>query len=207
MRRLKRIVIKAMVVLLVGWAASSAAIAEEPSGGLSPELLAELRAGGLNIFFRHGKTPNYSDPDDSDLDNCATQRNLSKEGIDQSIAIGEAIRELGLPIGIVRASPYCRCIDTAWHAFGRVEKDRALRLSGKEPDQDAGEVKVWRHLRNMARILPMPGTNSFFVSHGTVGEVFGTGYLDEGEAVVVRPDGKGGWRPVARIKSDEWRAM
>jgi phosphohistidine phosphatase SixA len=205
MRPLQRVI--ALAGLVLALIATSAPFAEEPQKGLSPELLAELRTGGLNIFFRHGRTPNYSDPDDTNLDNCATQRNLSKEGIDQSVAIGEAIRELEIPIGIVRASPYCRCVDTAWHAFGRVERDRALRLSGKEPDQDAGEVKAWRHLRNMGEILPMPGTNSFFVSHGTVGEVFGTGYLDEGEAVVVRPDGKGGWRPVARIKSDEWRPL
>ena len=43
------------------------------------------------------------------------------------------------------------------------------------------------------------------MSHGTVGEVFGAGYLDEGEAVIVKPDGKGGWNLIGRVKSDQWR--
>ncbi len=177
--------------------------AQKP-GGLPAELLAKLRKGGFNIFFRHGLTPNYADPDGSQLDNCATQRNLSKEGIEQAMAMGATFRELELPIGIVRASPFCRCMDTAWHAFGRFERDMNIRLNGDNPDFHPAEIKLWRNIRNIAKILPMPGTNSIFVSHGTVGEVFGAGYLSEGEAVIVEPDGAGSWRLIARVKAEEW---
>ncbi len=191
--------------IAVAQTTTPAASGAEQAGGLPAELLARLRKGGLHIFFRHGLTPNYSDPDGTQLDNCATQRNLSKEGIEQAMAIGEAFRELEIPTGIVRASPFCRCMDTAWHAFGRFERDMNIRLNGDNPDFHPAEIKIWRNIRNIAKILPMPGTNSIFMSHGTVGEVFGAGYLAEGEAVIVEPDGTGGWDLVARVKADEWR--
>ena len=173
------------------------------------ELLAKLRLGGFSIFFRHSLTPNYKDPADKDLDvslpgDCSHQRNLSAEGIAQAHAIGEAFREQEIPIGIVRASPMCRSYDTAWYAFGRYERDRSMKLNGTNPEQDPPEGKIWANIRNIAKIPPQPMTNSIFVSHGTVGEVFGAGYLDEGEAVVIEADGKGSWRVIARVKADQW---
>jgi broad specificity phosphatase PhoE len=169
-------------------------------------LLAQLRKGGFLIFFRHGLTPNYADPGgDPSFDTCSSQRNLSKEGIEQAKAIGEGFRELDIPLGIVRASPYCRCMDTAWHAFGRGERDMGLRLAGSNIDSDKVEARRYRDMRNLAKILPLPGTNSVFVSHGSAGEVFGAGYLDEGEAVIVQPDGAGSWKLIGRVKSTQWR--
>ncbi len=185
---------------------------DAPPAPITPELLGQLRQGGFNIFFRHGITPNQKDPIEDEVDDprpadCSHQRNLSGEGIAQSRAIGAAFRELEIPIGIVRASPMCRSSDTAWYAFGRYERDFSLKLHGTEPDRDPPEGKIWANIRNIAEILPMPGTNSIFVSHGTVGEVFGAGYLEEGEAVIVKPDGNGNWQLIARVKSDQWRSL
>ena len=199
--------------LLLGTLMSSHSRAEDPKPTpIAADLVAELKHGGFNIFFRHGITPNYKDPLSDDQDNprhtdCSYQRNLSDEGIAQARAIGLAFRELEFPVGIVRASPMCRSMDTAWYAFGRYERDFALKLNGTNPENDPPEAKIWKHMRNIAKILPMPGTNSIFLSHGTAGEVFGAGYLDEGEAVLVKPDGAGNWKLIARVKSDQWRAQ
>lgn len=198
------------LVILVAMTVPS--LADEPkiaSTVPSPALLKQLRAGGYLILFRHAKTPNYKDPSEQDPDdpqpgNCSNQRNLSAEGIEQARAIGRAFRDLEIPYGIVRASPYCRTMDTAWYAFGRFERDRTLLLHGTEPEKDPPEGKIWRDIRNLAKLAPLPGTSSVFVSHGTIGEVFGAGYLDEGEAVIVKPDSKGGWSLIARVKSDQW---
>lgn len=173
---------------------------------IAPGLLGKLKKGGYLLFFRHGLTPSYDDPGGgAELGNCSTQRNLSKEGIAQTRAMGEAFRDLDIPIGIVRSSPYCRAMDSAWHAFGRAERDMNLRLSGTVIAVDTAEAKRYRVMRNLAKILPLPGTNSVFMSHGSAGEVFGVGFLDEGEAAIVKPDGKGGWVYIARVKSDQWR--
>ena len=206
----KRLVLVAMLFTVL---ASAQLMAEEPKVplGIDTALMSKLRQGGLLIFFRHGLTPNYKDaldrdPDDPLPGNCSHQRNLSADGIDQSRAIGEAFRDLEIPLGIVRASPMCRSYDTAWYAFGRFERDRNMLLHGTNPEKDPPEAKIWKNIRNIARIPPLPMTNSVFVSHGTVGEVFGAGYLEEGEAVIVEPDGKGAWRLLARVKSDQWKA-
>jgi hypothetical protein len=196
--------------LTLGGAGAPLSAEEAKPSVIAPELLAELRQGGFNIYFRHALTPNYKDaidrdPDDPRPGDCSYQRNLSAEGIEQSRAIGLAFRELEIPVGISRASPMCRTMDTAWYAFGRYERDMALLLHGTEPKNDPPEAKVWAHLNAIAKILPMPGTNSVFSSHGTVGEAFGAGYLEEGEAILVKPGGKGGWSLIRRVKSNEWR--
>ena len=183
----------------------------KPPQPIPAELIGQLREGGFNIFFRHGLTPNYKDPLDKDINDprgtdCSNQRNLSAEGIEQSKATGEAFRDLDIPVGIVRASPMCRSMDTAWYAFGRYERDYLLKLNGTNPDVDPPERKIWRNIRQIAKTLPMPGTNSIYLSHGTVGEALGAGYLDEGEAVIVKPDGHGNWQLIARVKSDQWMA-
>lgn len=190
-------------------AQDAAAAAEEKPTPIAVELLAKLRQGGFLIFFRHGLTPNMKDPIDTEPDDprpadCAHQRNLNGEGIEQARAIGEAFRELEIPVGVVRASPMCRSADTAWYAFGRNERDRTLLGHGTDPKIDPFEAKVYRNIRNVAKIPPMPLTNSVFVGHGNLGEIFGGKHLAEGEAVIVEPDGKGAWRTVARVKSDQW---
>ena len=47
-----------------------------------------LSDGGKLIFIRHAYAPGIGDPDNFDLSNCSSQRNLNDEGIEQSINIG-----------------------------------------------------------------------------------------------------------------------
>ncbi|HET7524673.1 MAG TPA: histidine phosphatase family protein [Burkholderiaceae bacterium] len=71
--------------------------------------------------FRHGKTDlSTTDADRGSLANCAAQRILSAQGRQQMTDIGQQVRRLGIPVGTVLASPYCRTLDTAKPAFGRV---------------------------------------------------------------------------------------
>ena len=169
---------------------------------LTNELLAQLRQGGFIIYFRHGETPNYKDPNEGNLEDCAQQRNLSVDGRAQVRAIGQAFRELEIPLGVVRASPFCRCLDTARLAFGRVEKDASLLSNGE--DNEPGENARIAYLKNIMKIPPWPGTNTVFVGHGTPPKLLGADhYHAEGEAAIFRPTPKGP-AYVASIKSDEW---
>ena len=47
-----------------------------------------LNEGGKLIFIRHAYAPGGGDPDNFDISNCASQRNLNEEGIEQSKRIG-----------------------------------------------------------------------------------------------------------------------
>ena len=59
----------------------------------------------------------YGDPENFVLNDCSTQRNLSEKGIQQSKKIGEFFRVNKIEIDAVLSSEWCRCKDTAFHAF------------------------------------------------------------------------------------------
>ena len=81
------------------------------------ELISNLQSGGNIVFIRHAIAPGSGDPNNIDLNDCRTQRNLSEEGINQSKKIGELFIENNIPIDKVLSSEWCRCKDTAKYAF------------------------------------------------------------------------------------------
>lgn len=96
-------------------AAIAAAASEEA-------LWALLRTGTQAVLLRHAATePGLGDPPGYRLEECATQRNLSEAGREESRRIGAAFRRQAVPVGRVLSSRWCRCLETARLAFGRVE--------------------------------------------------------------------------------------
>lgn len=82
-------------------------------------LIETLQQGGLVILIRHTATePGLGDPSNFTLDDCSTQRNLSEKGRDQARQLGTWFVSQGIPVGDVRTSQWCRCVDTAQLAFG-----------------------------------------------------------------------------------------
>ena len=77
----------------------------------------ELKVGGKIIMIRHAYAPGSGDPEKFSIKDCSTQRNLSKKGIEQSKSIGDFFKKNNIPIDIVLSSEWCRCKDTAFHAF------------------------------------------------------------------------------------------
>ena len=88
-----------------------------PSTFSSDELILKLQSGGNIVFIRHALAPGNGDPDNIDLNDCKTQRNLNKTGIDQSKRIGLFFEKNNIPIDKVLSSEWCRCKDTAKYAF------------------------------------------------------------------------------------------
>ena len=52
------------------------------------KIIYELQKGGNIIFIRHALAPGSGDPENIDLNDCKTQRNLNKMGVKQSKLIG-----------------------------------------------------------------------------------------------------------------------
>jgi hypothetical protein len=48
----------------------------------------DLKEGGKIILIRHSEAPGTGDPKNFNLNDCKTQRNLSKEGLEQAKRIG-----------------------------------------------------------------------------------------------------------------------
>ena len=156
------------------------------------ELWALLRGGGQIVLLRHGTTtPGVGDPPGFRLDECATQRNLTDAGRDESRRVGAAFRAQRVPVGRVLSSPWCRCLETARLAFGRAEPWPALaNLFGRQERADA--------LRAALSELPTDDT-LVLVSHGsTISSA--TGVMPAmGEFVVVTPRGGGRFTVAGRI--------
>ena len=179
---------------------------DKPLADLSA-VLGELRKGGFVVYFRHAATEQSGATDETaDLTRCETQRNLSSEGRAQAERIGNAIKTLGIPVGTVAASPFCRTKDTAQLAFGRltVNKDLYFVIS-----TDAAETKrLATALRLMLSTPPAPGTNAVLVSHSAnLREAAGIFAKPEGAAYVFRPLPDGRFEAVARILPEEWTSI
>lgn len=94
------------------------AFAAEPLWAQSA-LIEALQQGGLVVLIRHTATePGLGDPPDFRLDDCSTQRNLSDAGRAQARQLGAWFVAQDIPVGEVRTSQWCRCVDTAQLAFG-----------------------------------------------------------------------------------------
>ena len=63
-------------------------LTNEIKAGSKNQILENLRNGGNLIFIRHAYAPGSGDPDNFDLNDCSTQRNLNNSGKEQSKKIG-----------------------------------------------------------------------------------------------------------------------
>ena len=84
---------------------------------LNKNLLNQLDDGGKLIFIRHAYAPGGGDPQNFNLNDCSTQRNLNNEGRKQAQYIGEFFKKNEIKIAKVISSEWCRCKDTARIAF------------------------------------------------------------------------------------------
>ena len=84
-------------------------------------LIQNLKQGGKLIFIRHAYAPGGGDPENFDINDCKTQRNLSKKGQIQSIKIGNFFKENNVMVENIYSSEWCRCKETASIAFQNFE--------------------------------------------------------------------------------------
>jgi hypothetical protein len=174
-------------------------------------LLAALRGGGHNLYFRHVGT-NWSQHDQvqqaGDWRSCdATRmRQLSEQGRDDAKAIGSALRRLEVPVGEVLASPYCRTVETALlMQLGEVaETIQVMNL--RAADYVGGRASVVASAQALLA-SPPPAGNRVIVAHGNVAREATPAYPAEGEALVFAPDGEGGFILRGRITVGDWSRL
>ena len=166
-----------------------------------------LRTGGLVIAVRHGATfPDQADTDPLNFDNIKAQRNLNEKGKELAKAFGEALRQVGVPIGKVYTSKYNRAYETAVVAgFKDIEKTADLTEGGLvvSPNENARRAEAFR---KMLAMPPKAGTNTILITHQpNIVAALGKDWFDvkEGEASLFRPE-NGHYTLVARVQMDEW---
>ena len=203
----RMLVIIALGFVFIPSAMSSEAPLAEPARLNVSQLKAHLpalRQGGFVIYFRHMST-NHEQEDRRpvDLNDCATQRPLSAKGREQAIALGKAVKQLGLPIGKLTNSPFCRCVDTARLAFGRISPSDDLYFAmglSREGKQAKG-----RTLRAMFATPPAQGTNTVIVAHtANLQEAVGLWPKPEGVAYIFAPQPGGKFTVIGMVNPETW---
>jgi hypothetical protein len=168
-------------------------------------LLRQLREGGYVLYMRHASTDfSQNDANMRGYEDCANQRNLTDKGRAEARAVGEHIKRLGIPIGSVLASPFCRTIETARLAFGKAQAMQEVRGGPSRPE----DPKRYEGLRKLLSTPPSPGSNTVISSHGNpFHAVAGPPYLAEGEMAVVRPQGDSRFAIVGKIRLEDWQLL
>jgi phosphohistidine phosphatase SixA len=203
--------IPALVPVLRG-CAIAAAMFIATAGGASAQMLAgsdlvaALKQGGYVIVMRHANSPQVRpDPAAAAQGNTGVERQLSENGHKTAHAMGDALKTLRVPIGTVLSSPTFRTRETVRELQVGPPDTFNLLGDGSQGYEFSSFEDSARFMRVRAAEIPKAGTNTLIVTHlPNIEQAFGETFsVDEGEAVVLKPDGVAG-TPVGRIKIDEW---
>jgi hypothetical protein len=97
----------------------SAAIA----GGAHADTVPETLIGKV-VFMRHALAPGNGDPNNFDINDCTTQRNLNEDGRQQARLTGQKLKALDIAFETIYTSEWCRCRETA-KMLSKIKSDDA----------------------------------------------------------------------------------
>jgi phosphohistidine phosphatase SixA len=185
---------------------------------LTPTVRQALVAGGYVIHWRHADADVCSDnqslgkadvtmvPDwwKSCDANCgtATARQMNAQGVLDATAIGDAFDTLGIPVGRVLSSEYCRNVQTAvLMDFGPIiEESQELTYWVYDEASRCADTFV------MLGDAPTAGSNTALIGHaGNVCSPLSD--LAWGEAAIYKPDGIGGTTFIQRVLENAWLSL
>lgn len=158
-----------------------------------------LRTGGHIVLIRHALAPGIGDPENFEVGNCSTQRNLSDEGRDQARRIGDRFRANGIDRAAVFNSQWCRCRETA-KLLGLGETtdlpvlNSFYQHAGQRGPQTRG-LSQWLADHALERPLVL-------VTHQVNISAFTGTYASSGEMVIVRREAGGDVVVVGTIETD-----
>ncbi len=173
---------------------------------ITNEVAKDLKTGGYVIYIRHASTEkDYADQLTADTSNCSTQRTLSEKGWREAGLIGSSFSNLGIPVGAVYSSEYCRAWQTAKLAFGTYTKSADLNFERAEEYNEEQAAMMKSRLSPMLSQTPAKGTNTVIVGHDDPFEAT-TGIYPEpqGVAYLVKPDGSGNFKVMGSISPTDW---
>jgi len=139
--------------------------------------------GNKIILIRHSLAPGGGDPAGFKINDCKTQRNLNRVGINQSKKIGKLFKKNKVFIDQVLSSQWCRCKDTAQYAFGDYKEFTALNSTFQSP-YDKNETKQLKQLYSFVKKWDGKGKNLVLVTHYSIITAITNAVPSSGEIVI-----------------------
>jgi uncharacterized repeat protein (TIGR01451 family) len=184
----------------------------------APTLVQCLRAGGYTIFWRHadadvcadrldlGTADTTSVPDwwrscEADCDS-ATARQLNATGVANATKIGVQFDRLGIPVGRVLSSEYCRCFRTAeLMDFGpAIELDTGITYWVYD------EANRCTHCYDHLATSPAVSSNTAIIGHGGF-PCNVLGGLAWSECAIFKPQPGAAPQYIARVAVSVWETL
>ena len=147
------------------------------------DLWTKAKEGDKIILIRHALAPGGGDPSGFKIDDCKTQRNLNKVGIEQSKAIGKLFSNNKIPIDKVLSSQWCRCKDTAKYAFKNYFEFSALNSTFQSAFAK-NEPKQLKQLKRFVNNWDGDGGNLVLITHYSIITAITNAVPSSGEIVI-----------------------
>ena len=143
------------------------------------------------IIMRHALAPGTGDPENFELRQCSTQRNLSDKGRQQARQIGANFKKHGILNAKIYSSQWCRCLDTAVEMdLGTAQELPLLNSFYENPEAGPEQIKNLKHwLKNQSVIGNDDDTSLqpiVLVTHQVVISALTGVYPASGDAVIFR---------------------
>lgn len=145
---------------------------------------------GYVLLMRHALAPGIGDPENFNVNDCSTQRNLNDEGRTDAREIGSWLKRRDVKIFRVESSRWCRAKETAELLdIGKVRPNKNFDSLFRDPDpanhpQTAAiKKRIFNH-RNTRGLLVMVGHSV------NIQTLTGTS-LESGEGVLIRATPQG----------------
>lgn len=191
---------------------ATADVLEEARVALSEVLTsAQADAQPVALLVRHALAPGTGDPVEFSLDDCSTQRNLSAEGRQQAVNMGELFRDSSAGTNIdaisVFSSAWCRCQETAeLLQLGPVSTLASLNsffadMSTRQDQTDQTQEWLLQKLAAVDKATP-PHRIFVLVTHQVNITALTGVYPSSGEMVVVRAASPSQLEVVKQIRTD-----
>jgi phosphohistidine phosphatase SixA len=197
--RLQLTTVACLSLLSLGFPLPMAVVAHAATPPPSAASAAASIQSGDIVLVRHASAPGTGDPAAFRLNDCTTQRNLDEAGRAQARRIGQQVRALGVPVGAVWTSQWCRTRETARLAFSLPAQDMPAFNSFFEHPA-GGKARTEAALRALAQ-WSGPGLLVVVTHQVNITGLTGI-YPASGEIVIVRKGTDGGISAIGSIKTD-----
>lgn len=205
---LKAITQLAIAALLTATVLTDPVRAKELQGAT---LVQHLREGGYVLLLRHAHSPTAPPTKEfADASNLTLERQLDEQGRDTAKAMGEAIKKLRIPIGLILSSPRYRALETVrFAALGRARPTSQLGDGGRSMVRDAvSDQASW--LRSAVASQPKLGSNTLLVTHlSNIQTAFPdeAAEVSEGDMLIFIPENERSPKFVGKVRIEDWPSL